>query len=166
MRRIARYVALGSAIVAAVVIAEVVSGKGTPSVDTVRPAPALPQTVLVAPSLRISDLAGRPAIVHFWASWCGPCTKEAPELERLAQQLHGRARLVGVDWSDSRSNASAFIHKHGWTFPILEDDAGRTGTPWGIDGLPTTFLLDRRGRIVKRLTGPQTAAGLLAELPS
>jgi thiol-disulfide isomerase/thioredoxin len=165
MRHPVRSVALVTALIAALVIAELLSGKGTPKADRVRPAPPLPATVLVAPRATISGLAGRPAIVHFWASWCGPCTKEAPELQRVAGELHGRASLIGVDWSDSRSAASAFARRHHWTFPILADDAGRTGASWGITGLPTTFLLDRRGRIVKRMTGPQTSTGLLAALP-
>jgi cytochrome c biogenesis protein CcmG/thiol:disulfide interchange protein DsbE len=160
-----RYVALAAAVFAALGIAELVSGSGTPKDELGRGAPARPTAGPDAPRTTVRSLAGRPAIVHFWASWCGPCTKEAPELERLAGQLRGRAALVGVDWSDARSGASSFVRRHHWTFPILEDDAGRSGSSWGIGGLPTTFVLDRRGRIVKRLTGPQTAAGLLAAIP-
>lgn len=66
-----------------------------------RPAPALPTRVPVGPRVEVASLRGRPAIIHFWASWCGPCIKEAPQLARLASELHGRATLVGVDWSDS-----------------------------------------------------------------
>jgi thiol-disulfide isomerase/thioredoxin len=155
---------LALAIVGALVLAEVLSGTRTPKADQVRAAPALPATVLVAPAVSTKQLAGKPAIVHFWASWCGPCTKEAPELAGLSAKLHGRARLIGVDWSDSPSGGAAFVANHHWTFPNLEDHAGRTGVPWGVTGLPTTFLLDAHGRIVKRLTGPQTASGLLARL--
>jgi peroxiredoxin len=71
---------------------------------------------------------------------------------------------VGLDWSDSHADAAAFVHRHQWSFPVLEDDAGTVGHRYGLTGLPTTFVIDARGRIVKRLVGPQTAAGLLATL--
>ncbi|MEA2280010.1 MAG: cytochrome c biosis protein CcmG, thiol:disulfide interchange protein DsbE [Solirubrobacteraceae bacterium] len=166
MRRGSVWTGLAIAFVGALILAEVVSGTGTPKAAQRRIAPALPATTLVAPAVTVAQLRGKPAIVHFWASWCGPCTVEAPELAHLAAALHGRARLVGVDWSDSHSGGAAFVAKHGWSFPNLEDPAGRTGGPWGITGLPSTFLLDVRGRIVARLTGPQTAAGLLGRLRS
>jgi cytochrome c biogenesis protein CcmG/thiol:disulfide interchange protein DsbE len=126
--------------------------------------PALPSTVLQRPRATLASLHGRPAIIHFWASWCGPCKREAPQLATLARELQGRAALVGIDWSDNPADAMRFIHRHGWSFPILGDENGTTGNEYGLVGLPTTFLLDRRGRIVGRLPGPQTAAGVLAAL--
>lgn len=76
--------------------------------------------------------------------------------------LAGRAGLVAVDWSDSRPSALAFVHRYKWTFPVLEDSQGIVGEGYGITGLPTTFVLDSTGHIVKRLTGSQTAASLIA----
>lgn len=146
------------ACVAAFFAVEALSGTNAPKA---RAAPALPSRVLEPPAKTIAQLRGRPVIVHFWASWCGPCQHEAPELARLARELHGRATLVGVDYTDAAGSARAFIAKHDWRFPILADPNGVTGDAYGLSGLPTTFLLDADGRIVKRLTGPQTAAGLL-----
>jgi thiol-disulfide isomerase/thioredoxin len=128
------------------------------------PAPALPPTVLIGPRLTIGQLHGHPTIVHFWASWCGPCNTEAPQLAALAGELPRDARLVGVDWSDSPANGAAFAHAHHWTFPNLQDPAGHSTGPWQIQGMPTTFILDRHARILARLTGPQSARGLLARL--
>lgn len=150
------------AAVGALVAAEALSGPGGQS--TRRPAPALPERVLVPPRPDLAALRGRPAIVHFWASWCGPCRAEASQLAALQRQLHGRAALVGVDWSDSPSGAAAFVRAHHWTFPNVEDRNGEAGAAWRIAGLPTTFIVDREGRIVRRLIGPQTASALLAEV--
>ena len=123
-----------------------------------RAAPALPSSVLTPPRATTASLRGRPALINFWASWCGPCTKEAPELARLSRELRGHGRLVGVDWNDGLSGARAFIRKHGWTFPNLRDADGTVGNRYGLSGLPNTFVLDRDGRIVQVLRGPQTVA--------
>jgi thiol-disulfide isomerase/thioredoxin len=144
-------------VVVALIAAEVITGGSNPSR---RAAPALPTQVLVAPRPTLASLKGKPAIVHFWASWCGPCRKEAPELARYDAQLHGRAQLVGVDYSDAASGARAFVKRNGWTFPNVRDGSGDAGDAYGLAGLPTTFVLDSDGTIAKRLVGPQTAASL------
>ncbi len=72
---------------------------------------------------------------------------------------------MGVDFSDDAAGAKAFVRKFGWTFPVLVDAAGTAGERDGVVGLPTTLILDSDGRIIKRLQGPQTAAGLLKQLP-
>jgi cytochrome c biogenesis protein CcmG/thiol:disulfide interchange protein DsbE len=149
------------AAIAALIAIELVSG-GSPEV---RAAPPLPSQVLNPPRVDLAELRGKPALVNFWASWCHPCRQEAPEMERFARSLHGRARLVGVDWSDDLGNARDFVREHDWTFPVLRD-TGEVGIEYGIGGLPTTFVLDPRGRIVATLRGPQTRADLERALQS
>ena len=131
-----------------------------------RAAPPLPGQVLVPPRVQVADLRGRPAFVHFWASWCEPCRQEAPELARVTQELDGRAAFIGVDVSDGAARARAFIRRHGWAFPNLRDAGGATGDRYRLAGLPTTFVLDGRGRIVTELIGPQTIPRLLSALQS
>lgn len=149
------------ALVAALVAAELLGGS---SGDANRPAPKLPGAVLVPPRVTVSGLRGRPAAINFWASWCEPCRHEAPELERLARSLGGQARLVGVDWSDGLASARSFVREYGWSFPVLRDSSGTVGERYGVVGLPTTFILDSRGRIVRTLQGPQTKASLRSAL--
>lgn len=134
--------------------------------DKPKPAPPLPSDVLQAPKTTLADLRGKPALVNFWASWCEPCRKEAPELERLDRSLHGEARLVGIDYTDQTGNARDFIHQYGWTFPVLSDPDGIYGARYRFSGLPTTVVLDSQGRIVETLRGPQTAADLRQALDS
>lgn len=129
-----------------------------------RPAPPLPTAVLQPPPATLAKLRGRPALVDFWASWCGPCRKEAPELARLGRSLHGSAALVGIDYTDSEGSARAYLRQFGWTFPVLSDPDGIYGSRYGIDGLPTAFVLDPRGRIVGVLRGPQTVGSLRAAI--
>jgi cytochrome c biogenesis protein CcmG/thiol:disulfide interchange protein DsbE len=158
--------ALGLLAVAAVgglVIAELATSD---SGDTSRAAPELPSQVLRGPRVDLASLQGEPALVNFWASWCTPCKQEAAELERTARGLRGRAEVVGVDWNDSTQNATEFIHQHHLTYPILRDGSGEVANGFGLTGLPTTFVLDSDGQVVRTLRGPQTQASLRDGLAS
>jgi thiol-disulfide isomerase/thioredoxin len=120
-----------------------------------RAAPALPAQVLAGSPTTLASLRGRPAFINFWASWCGPCTRETPQLNRFARLVGDRAAVVGIDWSDSAANARRFIRRFHLSYPILRDPDDRTGGRFGLSGLPTTYVLDSRGRIVETLYGPQ-----------
>lgn len=154
---------LAVALVVGVIVFEVAS---TGSGGKREAAPALPTAVLQGPKTTLAGLRGKPALVNFWASWCDPCRKEAPELERFSRSLHGDAALVGVDYTDKAANARDFIQKYGWTFPVLSDPNGIYGARYRFIGLPTTVVLDSQGRIVETLRGPQTAADLRQALNS
>jgi cytochrome c biogenesis protein CcmG, thiol:disulfide interchange protein DsbE len=154
--------AVGLVLVAGLVAFEALSAD---SGDQGKPAPPLPQAVLQAPKVSLASLRGEPALINFWASWCEPCRQEAPELERLQRSLRG-ARLVGVDYTDREDSGRRFVHHYGWTFPILDDPDGIYGARYKLNGLPTTVVLDSRGRIVETLRGPQTATELRQALRS
>jgi len=154
---------LAVAAVAGLVIAELAtSGSGSSE----GAAPALPTQVLNGPSVDLASLHGTPALVNFWASWCTPCKEEAPAIDHLSRRLRGRARVVGVDYNDTTSNATAFIHDHGLSYPILRDGSGSVASDYGVTGLPTTFVLNSQGQIVRTLRGPQTASSLREALQS
>jgi peroxiredoxin len=154
-----RWVAVAALVVAAIVVVEVASGGGTSSNG--RPAPALPTQALQEPAVTVTSLRGKPALIDFFASWCGPCHEEAPTLRRLSESLRGQATVVGVDWDDAESSGRAFVHKYGWKFPVLADTSGTAGESYGVDiGLPTSFVIDSQGRIVATFRGPQSLAKL------
>ena len=154
----ARWVAVGALVVAVIVVAEVASGGGTDSNG--RQAPPLPAKALRPPGVDLAQLRGKPALVDFFASWCDPCAEEAPTLRKLSAALAGEANVVAVDWDDAGGAARAFVRKHGWTFPVLADTTGTAGEKYGLVGLPTSFVLDPRGKIVATFRGPQSEARL------
>jgi thiol-disulfide isomerase/thioredoxin len=154
MRRAAFRVGAVVAVIAALVLAVVLSGTSTSSG---KPAPELPREVLVPPRQTLASLRGKPAAINFWASWCGPCRKESPDLERLYRSLRGSAGLVGVDYSDDAGNARDFIAEFHLSYPILRDPDGKVGDRYGVTGLPATAIINSRGRIVELLRGPQSA---------
>jgi cytochrome c biogenesis protein CcmG, thiol:disulfide interchange protein DsbE len=134
--------------------AELLSGSASQG----RAAPELPKTALAGKPVTIGDLHGHPAAINFFASWCEPCKKEAPNLNALSRSLPPGTRLVGVAWNDGMSAARSFVKRYGWRFPTLFDTNGTAGDKYGIQGLPTTFIVDSGGRIEKVLRGPQEAA--------
>jgi cytochrome c biogenesis protein CcmG/thiol:disulfide interchange protein DsbE len=152
---------------AAVIAVLAVFGLASSS-STARLAPALPRERLTGTPVTLSSLlagtGGRPALVVFWASWCGPCAKEAPALERFSRSAVGRGRIVGVDWSDAKSGALGFIKRYGWTFPTVRDAEGTVGNAYRLAVLPTTFVINTHGRISKVLRGPQSQHSLQVAL--
>jgi thiol-disulfide isomerase/thioredoxin len=126
-----------------------------------RAAPPLPREHLSGPA---TPAAGRPELVVFWASWCGPCAQEAPALERFAQSNAGRGRVVGVNSSDTLGGAHSFIRRYAWTFSNLRDADGNAGSEYRIATLPTSFVLDSSGRIRAELRGPQDERSLARAL--
>ncbi len=155
---------LAAALAALTVFGLSSSGRGS------RAAPALPKERLAGPSVTLAQVLssadGRATLVTFWASWCGPCAREAGALERFAQSQAGKGRLVAVDWSDSLSGARKFVTEHGWTFPVLRDAEGTVGNEYELTGLPTTFVLNANGHIHSVLRGPQTPATLARAMAS
>jgi cytochrome c biogenesis protein CcmG/thiol:disulfide interchange protein DsbE len=87
-------------------------------------------------------------VVNFFASWCDPCTEEAPLLNRLERRLAGRGTIVGVAWNDATEDTRAFVRKHGVRYPVVRDVDGDFAAAYGVKGMPETFVLDPRGRIV------------------
>jgi cytochrome c biogenesis protein CcmG, thiol:disulfide interchange protein DsbE len=164
-RRIPAVAVVAVALVAALVLVELLTSGGS-SEPRGRAAPTLPREVLTPPRATLASLRGHPVLVNFWASWCGPCQREARHLSALSHRLRGGAVLVGVDWNDGLSGARAFIRQYGWTFPNLRDASGTVGNEFGLSGLPNTFVLDRHGRIKKVLIGPQTVASFERALRS
>ena len=125
----------------------------------------LPEPV-TAPPLRLEDLdgrrhdltelRGRPVIVNFWATWCPPCRREMPSLERLYQQWRERGLAVlAVDVGEDLETVFAFTGQLDPppSFPLLLDPEGATLEAWGVKGLPTSFLIDAQSRVVGRAIG-------------
>jgi len=168
MRVRSRMIAWALLAVAAIVALAVFGLAGEHTASGGRVAPALPHESLVGPTRTLASMLSaeghRPALVVFWASWCGPCAHEAPAIERFSRSADGRGRVVGVNWSDALSGARAFLKRYAWTFPNVRDAEGTVGNAYRITGLPTTFVLDGSGHIRAVLRGPQSERSLEAAL--
>lgn len=132
--------------------------RALPSALVGREAPAfeLPRLEAQLPPLSSRVLAGKPWVLNVWASWCGPCREELPQLKQLAG--HGVA-LVGLNYKDESDAAQRWITEAGVSpfTASLRDADGRTALDWGVTGVPETFIIDAQGRVVWRHAGPLTA---------
>jgi thiol-disulfide isomerase/thioredoxin len=117
-----------------------------------------------APALRIADLGGRAhdlaayrgrvVLVNFWASWCPPCRKEMPSMQRLAGRLREAPFIIlAVDSGDPREDVDAFLATMRLDFPILYEQDAVTMRAWKVFTLPSSFLIDKRGQVRYILSG-------------
>lgn len=127
------------------------------AVDPV-PAPSISGDDVRRPGTPVTLPQGRPAVVNFLASWCGPCREELPELERVS----GTVAVVGVDVKDNRDKAVGLLDDTGVTFPVAYDPHEEVAGRYRLTGMPTTVFVDARGQVVGRIHGPVTGATLRA----
>jgi cytochrome c biogenesis protein CcmG/thiol:disulfide interchange protein DsbE len=111
-------------------------------------------------TLQLASLRGKAVVLNFWASWCVPCKKEAPALEAATRKWGGRVIVVGVDVNDFASDARGFMRKYGLTYAVVHDNKNETTPKYGLTGLPETFFVDPRGRVVAHVPGQIDAGDL------
>jgi thiol-disulfide isomerase/thioredoxin len=113
----------------------------------------------------LADAGDKVVVLNVWASWCGPCRTEAPELEKSWQDARSAGKPVlfmGINTRDNTSSAKASARKWGITFPSLADPAGTLilGLQGKVSAPPTTLVLDQQGRIAARVNGEVKASTL------
>jgi len=126
-----------------------------------KPAPPLALSTLDGRRVDLQHLRGRAVALNFWASWCGPCQQELPELAAFARERRGQCfELVSVAaWSGRDDVARA---ANDLPFTVLFDDAGEAVDTWKVSGVPRTYVIDPEGRIRAEFRGAVTPRELAA----
>ena len=118
-----------------------------------------------APALTLQSLDGesfdleaiveenRVVMVNFWATWCGPCKIEMPQLQNLYERYGTRGLEILAITQENRETVEEFLSTRSYSFPILLDPEGRVSDLYGVSALPTTFLVGRNGKITRTQTG-------------
>jgi cytochrome c biogenesis protein CcmG/thiol:disulfide interchange protein DsbE len=137
------FVLVPALLIAVLAVAVLRSGK-TSLVGAEVPDFELPRVTGRAP-LSSKDLAGSPAVVNFFASWCVPCKTEAPILERTWRQNREKGLVVlGINIQDTEEDARDFVTKYGITYPVIRDVNQEVANQFGVTGIPETFFIDHR----------------------
>lgn len=105
-------------------------------------------------TLNTKDLRGKVVFLNFWAAWCGPCRAEMPSMETLYRRFKQQGlEFLAVNLQESRRAAAAFMNQLGLSFPVALDQQGSIGAAYGVMAIPATYIVDREGRIIARVTG-------------
>jgi thiol-disulfide isomerase/thioredoxin len=103
---------------------------------------------------KLSELKGKVVFLNFWATWCGPCRAEMPSMEAIYNRYKEKGlEILAVNCQERQPEVLAYKEDNNFSFPILLDGDGKVSGAYGIQAIPTTFLLDREGRIILRLVG-------------
>jgi len=112
---------------------------------------------LTGKKVELKQFKGKVIFLNFWATWCSPCREEMPYLEVLHQQFKEKNFIllaISVDYEGLKP-VQEFINKHHYTFPVLLDPKFKTLDLFGVKGIPTTYLIDKKGRTVGKAVGPR-----------
>lgn len=115
-------------------------------------------------AVNLSDYIGKPTIVNFWASWCGPCQMEMPDFDEKYKELGEKVHFLMVNMTDGSQEtietAKAFVEKSGYSFPVYYDTDMDAAMTYGVTSLPSTFFIDAEGKAVAWAQGMIDAATL------
>lgn len=117
-----------------------------------KPAPEFTLPTLAGESISTKDYRGKKKlVVSFWASWCGPCRMELPELQAFYEKYHaagGTFEVLAISTDDNRHEAERYVRNTKLTFPVLWDEHGTAEDAYGVEGIPMLFVIDENGKVV------------------
>ena len=149
------------ALFAALLAVAVLAGCSTPA-SRAADVPQFSFSSLEGKTVAMKDLGNKVVIVDFWATWCGPCREEIPHLNELYSELKGKGlEIVGISMdTDGTDGVKDFAREFRIQYPIVMGNEKVAESFGGIIGLPTTFIIDRNGRIAKKYIGLPLAADM------
>lgn len=118
------------------------------------PAPSLEQPDIDGKTHKLADYRGKVVMVQFWATWCPPCLKEMPAMQRLDKKMAGKPfAILAVNMGESNKAVREFMTKTKVNFTVLMDEEGKAVGAWKVFVAPSTFLLDAQGNVRYTLQG-------------
>ena len=114
--------------------------------------------------VKLSDLKGKPFVLNFWASWCGPCKMEHPVIAWGAKRFGQDVQFYGVVFEDTEENARAFAGNPDPSFPQLIDERSRMAVDYGVTGVPETYFIDARGILRDKVAAPVDPTTLMEKI--
>ena len=148
--------------------------ESTAPLDTTAPAGTTEPQITLAPDFtvydregnphKLSDFFGKPIVLNFWASWCGPCKMEMPDFQEKYLELGEEVQFLMVNLTDGQREtvdvASAFIDSQGYTFPVFYDTTTEAAYTYGVYSIPTSYFIDAQGQPIAHAQGAIDGATL------
>ena len=125
-----------------------------------KPAPAIKATTIDGDHFDLDALRGGWVLVNFFATWCGPCKVEQPELIRFAEEHSGSDFVVSISLNEGPADAKKFFAANGGDWPVIAQGNGSIALDYGVIRLPESYLVDPDGIVVAEFNGGVTAAGV------
>jgi len=102
----------------------------------------------------LASLKGKIVLLNFWATWCPPCRAEMPSIQKLWEKTKDRAFTVAaVSSGEAGAEVSGFLSKNGFSYPVYLDQSGEVGSAFGVRSIPTTYIIDKQGRVIAGTVG-------------
>ena len=137
----------------------------TPAPFAGRPAPNFTLKTTDGKTIDLAGLRGRPVVINFWATWCGPCRTEMPDLQAFYDDHRPQGlELIGVNIQESPEDVTQYRQMHGISFPPVLDSDGSVTREYLVRGVPSTFFIDPQGTIRQVQIGPLNRKGLNEKL--
>lgn len=141
---------------------EVDAGDGNGTNAATTPAPDFTMTDADGATLTLADFKGKPVLLNFWASWCGPCQSEMPDIQK-AWEAHAQdidfviVNMTGMS-GETEQAARTFLADNGYTFPVYFDKDSSAAAAFGVNSIPQTYLIDAEGNILGGYMGAMTSS--------
>jgi len=123
---------------------------GETGIETGNVAPDFEVETLSGDTFRLSDLRGEKVILNFWASWCGPCKEEMPEMQKFYEAYGDQVNVVAVNLTGNDSgidNVREYVDKHGYTYPVPLDKNSEIQDQYSVYNVPTTYFIGTDGKV-------------------
>ena len=114
----------------------------------------------------LEKLRGKPVVLNFWSTWCGPCRVEHPVLDWAFREYGTQAHFLGAIFEDTEENALGYIARAGSPYPQLVDPKSQMAVDYGVAGVPETYFIDAEGIIRDKFVGPISRSAFAAQMRS
>ncbi|MBN1146813.1 MAG: TlpA family protein disulfide reductase [Anaerolineales bacterium] len=148
-------VCLGAVVVAAIIMfgPKLLDRSNLVGLETDVPAPDFELTALSGETVRLADLRGKPVVINYWATWCGPCVREMPMFQKYHDLYGDKFVMIGIDEEEPPAQVQELVDSFEFTYPMLLDTNVSAGELYQVMVLPSTFFIDAEGILRYRHIG-------------